>query len=55
LFGTDVNCLTIDPTSASIPSGPAALIRGGSFDDGTGAGVFAVDGLEFVMADLPGL
>ncbi|MBI3797235.1 MAG: SUMF1/EgtB/PvdO family nonheme iron enzyme [Deltaproteobacteria bacterium] len=47
LFGTaDINCMTIDPTSSSIPSGPAALIRGGSFDDGTGAGVFAVNGLR---------
>ncbi len=41
LFGTgDWNCLAGADTAA----GPGALIRGGSFGDGTFAGVFAMDG-----------
>jgi hypothetical protein len=41
LFGSDVNCLG----GASTTAGPSALVRGGSFLDDTGAGVFFVDGL----------
>ncbi len=44
LFGVDFNCMTIDPTAAFTPIGPGALIRGGGFFDGSGAGVFAVFG-----------
>lgn len=44
LFGTnDSNVMAIDP-AASKSVGPAALIRGGNFDYGAAAGVFAVNG-----------
>jgi formylglycine-generating enzyme required for sulfatase activity len=42
LFGTgDLNCMG----GAFTTYGPAALFRGGSFSDGTDAGVFAVNGI----------
>lgn len=48
LFGTnDGNCLA----GASTTGGPGALLRGGVFDDGAIAGVFAVDG--FIPPDYP--
>jgi hypothetical protein len=44
LFGTgDDNCMSTD-TNALGPPGPSALQRGGSNINGSGAGVFAVDG-----------
>jgi formylglycine-generating enzyme required for sulfatase activity len=42
LFADDINCLA----GASTTAGPGALIRGGSFNGGSGAGVFAVGDLE---------
>lgn len=45
LFGTnDDNCMTIDPQVPFTPTGPGALLRGGNFNGGSGAGVFAVLG-----------
>ena len=45
LFGSgDSNCMTLDPNSSFTPSGPAALIRGGDFINGTKSGIFAVNG-----------
>jgi len=38
--------MTIDPQATSTPAGPGALLRGGSFDDGAVAGVFAVRGFS---------
>jgi hypothetical protein len=40
-FGSDVTCLGGDSSRL-----PGVLLRGGDFDDGTGAGPFAVFGLE---------
>ena len=40
LFADDFNCLA----GASTTSGPGALIRGGDFENGSVAGVFAVNG-----------
>jgi hypothetical protein len=39
-FSGDLNCLA----GADTTDGPGALIRGGGFDDGSDAGVFAVNG-----------
>ena len=39
-FSDDLQCLA----GAATTGAPGALIRGGGFNDGTGAGVFAVDG-----------
>src|SRR5262249_10904717 len=45
LFDTgDINVMTTDPALSDPADGPGALLRGGYFLDGTGAGVFAVDG-----------
>ena len=43
LFAGDLNAIGLDHTVDSL--GPGALLRGGTFAGGTGAGVFAVDGL----------
>ncbi len=40
-FSNDVMCLS---GASSVVTSPGALSRGGSYDDGTGAGPFAVDG-----------
>jgi formylglycine-generating enzyme required for sulfatase activity len=42
-FGTDLSCIGGD--TAGVATLPGALIRGGYWGNGTGAGVFAVNGL----------
>ena len=42
LFSDDLMCLA----GADTTGGPGALIRGGDFNDGSSAGVFAVDGFS---------